>query len=191
MELKQWLDAVPGRSVKLAAALKVYPSFISKIANGTKRVPLEQCVPIEQFTEQQVTCEEMRPDVDWAYLRNSNANQAQAQATPAPAATDLIAVIESKMTEFKDQLLHAAEDELHQVTTGAQVELKHAALDLRGEIGKDAHDAMERLAPPKTWDGIDRRDRADEAPAWDGTERRSQPDRRQPDVLEAPAGGGA
>lgn len=113
---------------------------------------------------------------------------AAAQAEPAPAAADLIAVIESKMTEFKDQLLHAAEDELHQVATGAQVDLKHAALEVRGDIGKEAHDAMERLAPPtKPWNGEDRRAGAPAAALpWDGKERRRQADRRHPDVLEAP-----
>ncbi|WP_269464900.1 transcriptional regulator [Mannheimia sp. USDA-ARS-USMARC-1261] len=35
------------------------------------KVPAERCPEIEKFTEGKVTCEELRPDVDWAVLRNS------------------------------------------------------------------------------------------------------------------------
>ena len=172
MELKQWLDAVPGRSVKLAAALTVYPSFVSKIANGTKRVPLEQCVPIEQFTEQQVTCEEMRPDVDWAYLRNSRPELAQAQAEHAPVATEYIAA----STAALEKLEHAAEDQIAQLVTEARVDIKHIAGAVVSELL-----TAQRTVRGGAWDGIDRRTKG-----WDGTERRKGPDRRQPDVLEAP-----
>lgn len=35
------------------------------------KVPAERCPEIEKFTEGKVTCEELRPDVNWAVLRNS------------------------------------------------------------------------------------------------------------------------
>lgn len=35
------------------------------------RVPAEHCPTIERATGGEVTCEELRPDIDWAYLRNS------------------------------------------------------------------------------------------------------------------------
>lgn len=35
----------------------------------TSGVPIERCIPIERLTGGAVRCEEMRPDVDWAYLR--------------------------------------------------------------------------------------------------------------------------
>lgn len=36
-----------------------------------RRIPAERCPAIERATNGAVTCEEMRPDVDWAYLRKS------------------------------------------------------------------------------------------------------------------------
>lgn len=34
-------------------------------------VPAEYCPAIERATNGAVRCEDLRPDVDWAYLRNS------------------------------------------------------------------------------------------------------------------------
>lgn len=39
------------------------------------RVPAEYCPQIERMTDGAVRCEDLRPDVDWAYLRNSRAHQ--------------------------------------------------------------------------------------------------------------------
>ncbi|WP_082080254.1 helix-turn-helix domain-containing protein [Cupriavidus basilensis] len=33
------------------------------------RIPAERCPALERAGKSQVRCEEMRPDVDWAYLR--------------------------------------------------------------------------------------------------------------------------
>jgi DNA-binding transcriptional regulator YdaS (Cro superfamily) len=33
------------------------------------RVPAEYCPRIERLVERRVRCEELRPDIDWAYLR--------------------------------------------------------------------------------------------------------------------------
>ncbi|HHE3654162.1 TPA: helix-turn-helix domain-containing protein [Pasteurella multocida] len=35
------------------------------------KVPAERCPDIELLTNHAVTCEELRPDVNWAVLRNS------------------------------------------------------------------------------------------------------------------------
>ena len=110
---------------------------------------------------------------------------AQAHADHAPDATELIAVA----TAAIEAVLHRAEARIDELKTDAQVELKLTSVEVRGEIEKDAHEAMERLAAPKAWDGADRRGDAT-APAsttpWDGVERRKARDRRWPDVLEAP-----
>ena len=42
--------------------LKVPPSFVSKMVNGDKPIPLEHMAPIEEFTGKQVTRQEMLPD---------------------------------------------------------------------------------------------------------------------------------
>jgi DNA-binding transcriptional regulator YdaS (Cro superfamily) len=36
--------------------------MVSKMASGEKRVPIERCPYIQQFTGDVVTCEELRPD---------------------------------------------------------------------------------------------------------------------------------
>jgi DNA-binding transcriptional regulator YdaS (Cro superfamily) len=75
MELKTWLDAKNGRRMALARHLGVAPSFVQKLLIpknlGGKDVPFERCRAIEQFTENAVTCEEMRPDLvaEFAYMR--------------------------------------------------------------------------------------------------------------------------
>ena len=105
---------------------------------------------------------------------------AQAHAERAPAATDLIAVV----TTAIEAVLHRAEDRIDDLKKDAQVELKLTSVEVRGEIEKDVHEAMERLGAPPPWNGTDRR--ADiTAPAsatpWDGKERRKL-QRRKPDV---------
>ena len=109
---------------------------------------------------------------------------AQAHTNPAPAATDLIALVKAGI----DEVVHQADDRLAELKKDAQVEIKHTSVEVRGEIEKEAHDAMERLAAPKVWDGENRRATvAGVAAAWDGRERRERTDRRDPEVLESPA----
>jgi DNA-binding transcriptional regulator YdaS (Cro superfamily) len=68
-----------GGQAALASALgfsdrrSVWPWF-----NTDRRVPAEHCPAIERATNGQVRCEELRPDVAWAVLRE--------QAAPTPAA---------------------------------------------------------------------------------------------------------
>lgn len=53
----------------LASRLSVPPSLISQWASGSRPVPPARCPDIERLTGGEVTCEELCPDVDWAYLR--------------------------------------------------------------------------------------------------------------------------
>jgi DNA-binding transcriptional regulator YdaS (Cro superfamily) len=82
MNLPEWLNAQRGRKSGLAARLGVPPSFVIKMANGEKPVPLEHCPAIQEFTGGAVTCEELRPDKAgyFAMIR------AQSRAATAPAA---------------------------------------------------------------------------------------------------------
>jgi DNA-binding transcriptional regulator YdaS (Cro superfamily) len=41
----------------------------------TRGVPAEWCPDIERATSGQVRCEELRPDIDWAVLRNSDCQE--------------------------------------------------------------------------------------------------------------------
>ena len=40
------------------------------------RVPAEYCPAIEKATQGAVRCEDLRPDVDWAYLRQTDCQKA-------------------------------------------------------------------------------------------------------------------
>jgi DNA-binding transcriptional regulator YdaS (Cro superfamily) len=71
MKLHEWTAMKRGRAARLARFLGVEPPVVSDWCTEVKQVPLERCVPVEQFTGREVTCEEMRPDkaADFAYLR--------------------------------------------------------------------------------------------------------------------------
>lgn len=64
--------AAAGGAAKLAAALHV---SIQRLSNWVERgVPAERCPEIEQYTREigsVVTCEELRPDVNWGVLRGT------------------------------------------------------------------------------------------------------------------------
>ncbi|WP_308445851.1 YdaS family helix-turn-helix protein [Chitiniphilus purpureus] len=71
MDLKTYLLAAKGRGAALAAALGVNQVLISTWAHGKRPVPAGRCPAIERATDGQVRCEELRPDIDWAYLRGT------------------------------------------------------------------------------------------------------------------------
>jgi DNA-binding transcriptional regulator YdaS (Cro superfamily) len=60
MDLTKWLDAEPGRNAKLAAHLKRTPAAITQWRkNG---VPVDLMKAVRDFTNGEVTLEEMVPD---------------------------------------------------------------------------------------------------------------------------------
>lgn len=69
--VKRAWDALGG-SVKFAERLGVSQSAVSMWHTGLRRVPLQACIDIEKLTNGLVTCEDLRPDVDWAYLRKTS-----------------------------------------------------------------------------------------------------------------------
>ena len=72
MELKKYLDKL-SREDKSSFAEKCGTSlaFLRNVAYGYKRAGESLCINIERESGGAVTCEELRPDVDWAYLRSS------------------------------------------------------------------------------------------------------------------------
>lgn len=53
---------------RLAKAIGVVPQVVNNwLTRG--RIPAEHCPAIERATNGAVRCEDLRPDVDWAYLR--------------------------------------------------------------------------------------------------------------------------
>lgn len=71
MDLKTYLDE-RGGGLKLAQAIGVSSVIISQWKTGARQVPAERCPAIERATAGAVRCEDLRPDVDWAYLRATN-----------------------------------------------------------------------------------------------------------------------
>lgn len=64
-----------------------------------RRVPAEHCPAIERLVNRAVTCEQLRPDVDWAVLRSTEAGESSEvnfgrrkhdQPTPMRRTTDHI-----------------------------------------------------------------------------------------------------
>jgi DNA-binding transcriptional regulator YdaS (Cro superfamily) len=75
MKLSDFLS--PRNSVvDLAKRIEVAPSMVSQWKNGVRPIPAERCPEIEKATGGVVRCEDLRPDVDWAYLRGTNATVA-------------------------------------------------------------------------------------------------------------------
>lgn len=69
------ISLVGGQSA-LAKLLGVVPQVVHNwLVRGN--VPAEKCPAIERATNGAVRCEDLRPDVDWAYLRNTAAVNAE------------------------------------------------------------------------------------------------------------------
>lgn len=83
MDLKTYLDE-RGSNRDLARAVGVSDVIVSQWKTGTRQVPAERCPAIERTTGGAVRCEDLRPDVDWAYLRATNCPTVGAD-TPAAA----------------------------------------------------------------------------------------------------------
>lgn len=72
MQLQEYLKSSErGEAIRLAKTIGVAQPIVSFWVSGKRQVPAERCPDIEKFTEGKVTCEELRPDVNWAVLRNS------------------------------------------------------------------------------------------------------------------------
>lgn len=92
MELGKYIDEyVPKKKRKaFAKACGTTVYYMNMLRCGAKPVTPRMAVAIEKATGGKVTCEEVCPDFDWAYLRRSVANDphhgADAPATNAARA---------------------------------------------------------------------------------------------------------
>ena len=71
MTLKTYTSNKRGKAAELAKKLGVPTVLISQWANGVRQIPAERCPEIEKATLGIVRCEELRPDIDWSYLRGT------------------------------------------------------------------------------------------------------------------------
>jgi DNA-binding transcriptional regulator YdaS (Cro superfamily) len=60
-----------GNATKLAAVLGVTTQAVCFWRDGKREIPADKCPLIERATEGRVRCEDLRPDVDWQYIRGT------------------------------------------------------------------------------------------------------------------------
>lgn len=70
MNLNDYLSSVESGNA-LARKLGVSAVIVSQWRTGVRAVPAERCPAIERATAGAVRCEDLRPDVDWSYLRGT------------------------------------------------------------------------------------------------------------------------
>jgi len=71
-KLIAFLEQQPaGYKADLARAINRHPSYFARQLSGDRSFTVEDCISIEKFTGGQVRCEDVLPDVDWAFLRGS------------------------------------------------------------------------------------------------------------------------
>jgi len=68
MQLADYLSE-RGKVNVLAASIGIPAALLSQWKTGARQVPAERCPDIEAATSGAVTCEELRPDINWAVLR--------------------------------------------------------------------------------------------------------------------------
>lgn len=74
MNLHDYISSGAMSQSELARKLGVSPVLVhqwKKRGPEGRQVPAERCPEIEKATGGAVRCEDLRPDVDWAYLRST------------------------------------------------------------------------------------------------------------------------
>lgn len=85
MELLEYINNnLPTRPERECFAKRCGTSFafIRNVAYGYRRAGAWLCINIERESEGAVKCEDLRPDVDWAYLRGTEPVQQKAACNP-------------------------------------------------------------------------------------------------------------
>ncbi|WCM21405.1 helix-turn-helix domain-containing protein [Paraburkholderia bryophila] len=75
---------IMGSKSALARAVGVKPPTVQQWCNGERPIPPSKCIEIERATKREVRVEELAPDIDWAYIRDS----AQSIADSSDASDD-------------------------------------------------------------------------------------------------------
>ena len=75
MDLKTYLSLEGKTAAALAKDINVPASVVSQWRTGIRPVPAEHCPKIEKATGGHVTCEELLPGVDWAFIRSTKRRQ--------------------------------------------------------------------------------------------------------------------
>lgn len=77
MTLLEYMKALDRDGVeRLAVDCCTSIGQLKQVAYGNRRAGAPLAIAIDRGTAGQVTCEELRPDIDWQYLRGSSAKAA-------------------------------------------------------------------------------------------------------------------
>lgn len=60
-----------GGQAEMAKRLGISPPTVNQWINGARQIPARRCPEIEKATLGAVRCEDLRPDIDWSYLRGT------------------------------------------------------------------------------------------------------------------------
>jgi DNA-binding transcriptional regulator YdaS (Cro superfamily) len=76
MSLKTYLKALSqDERETFAAACETTVGQLTQVAGGHRRAGEALAINIERESGGKVRCEDLRPDVDWAYLRNTKSRK--------------------------------------------------------------------------------------------------------------------
>lgn len=75
--IRKAADLLGGQAC-LARAIGTSPSMVHQWLRGIRPVAAEWCPRIERATAGAVRCEDLLPEIDWAYLRATGVKQSEA-----------------------------------------------------------------------------------------------------------------
>lgn len=71
-KLLEYLNGLPkDLRVKFVSACDTSEAYLRKAVSKRQKLGAELCVRIERESGRAITCEDLRPDVDWAFIRAS------------------------------------------------------------------------------------------------------------------------
>ena len=72
MNLHEFLKPLENEALlAFATACDTSPGQLKQVAYGNRRPSASLAINIERESQGQVTCEQLRPDIDWAYVRGT------------------------------------------------------------------------------------------------------------------------
>lgn len=77
---------IAGTPAALARGIGITPWALSKF--NKERIPEERCLAIEKFTNYEVKAEQLRPDINWEYVRANLLSNQQGKSNEAIIATN-------------------------------------------------------------------------------------------------------
>lgn len=74
-KLLAYINSLPKSDrTRFCSACGTTERYLRKAISAKQRLGADLCIRIDRESHGSVTCEDLRPDVDWAYLRSSRAD---------------------------------------------------------------------------------------------------------------------